>query len=572
MKLKAGTTFQKSKIENNERGEKQMKRKMFAVKIIALCLICFVLVTPLTINAVEYSVNEDGAVMAGDPVHERIYTIFTQSNKSFDVYSGWVNDNTEVWTYTYGGHACQEWKFIKQGNDYAIQDTNSQKFLTVQDNPSSSGAEFVIQSKSGANYSANQLFKVQQIGTSMRYRILTKSSNYTLAIGYSSSGYLCQLPTSNSTTQVYLKESAPYHGIQEGYVHINEYNEAYARDDMFIGIDNDLSGLCASVYSNSANYQWLVRYRGNGCYSFANNGFFLTSYGDSIGDEVRSASFGEDSLWRVIKSNDYYELVPNSAYAKLDSGEIVINCCFGLNNNAPVLVSNSNPTRKWRIIRSHYYYNYDLSMYVIEDDSHSDTHAYLFNYVCPALYSYGGDNQNLHYEVDDEVDLDANDITEMIDLSEFFIIYAHGSTDASYIVLNARNSSGNNKGERVIYDISNISQLNDNALYSLKCAIFFSCHSAEGVYNYVNNTNFVNEVIDRGARSAIGFDGKLDCEDAEKFADIFFYKYSDTIGSAAARALDAYEEAVFYSNVEYSEDFMPYYTNGILTLKDQPVQ
>lgn len=40
-----------------------MKRKMFAVKIIALCLICFVLVTPLTINAVDYSVNEDGAVM-----------------------------------------------------------------------------------------------------------------------------------------------------------------------------------------------------------------------------------------------------------------------------------------------------------------------------------------------------------------------------------------------------------------------------------------------------------------------------------------------------------------------------
>ncbi len=80
-----------------------MKRKTLITKIIALCLACFILVTPLTINAVNYSVNEDGAVMAGSPQSNRIYTIYTQNNKVFDVISGSTANNSEVWTYTYSG-------------------------------------------------------------------------------------------------------------------------------------------------------------------------------------------------------------------------------------------------------------------------------------------------------------------------------------------------------------------------------------------------------------------------------------------------------------------------------------
>ncbi len=90
-----------------------MKRKSFKTKIVTFCLACFILVTPLTIIAeeeddeLEYSVNEDGAVMAGEPVENRIYTIYTQSGKAFDVWNGLKSDNTIVWTYTYNGDMCQ---------------------------------------------------------------------------------------------------------------------------------------------------------------------------------------------------------------------------------------------------------------------------------------------------------------------------------------------------------------------------------------------------------------------------------------------------------------------------------
>ena len=50
--------------------------------------------------------------MAGEPVGNRIYTIYTQSGKVFDVWNGLKSDNTIVWTYTYNGDMCQEWKFI----------------------------------------------------------------------------------------------------------------------------------------------------------------------------------------------------------------------------------------------------------------------------------------------------------------------------------------------------------------------------------------------------------------------------------------------------------------------------
>ncbi len=93
-----------------------MKRKSLITKLIALCSACFILVTPLTINAVDYSVNEDGAVMAGSPESDRIYTIYTQSGRAFDVMNGKLDENSTVWTYPYNGDKCQEWKFIKSGS------------------------------------------------------------------------------------------------------------------------------------------------------------------------------------------------------------------------------------------------------------------------------------------------------------------------------------------------------------------------------------------------------------------------------------------------------------------------
>lgn len=572
-----------------------MKRKSLITKIVTLCLACFILVTPLTIIAAEddeeqeYSVNEDGAVMAGEPVGDRIYTIYTQSGRAFDVMNEQLGENSTVWTYPYNGDKCQEWRFIKSGSYYAIQDTNSQKYLTVLNNSSAENAQIVISSKPATGFSSGQLFSIQQIGTSMRYRIHTKcSSDQSLAIGYDSSHYLRQMATSDTSTQIYLEESAPYHGLQEGFVHIQEYNSVYAQDDLFLGVEYEAKDLYAVKFDKDLYYKWLVKYRGDGCFSFNNyeNGAFLSHSSSEVGGIVRTSVFNEDTcLWRIIKTNDYYEIVPDSAYTETN-GVVTIDSYLGLDNSSsPILVNTSNVTRKWRIIRSHYYYNYDVSMYVIEDESHIDSHAYIFDHVCSSLYLEGHDNQNLHYEVDDVIEIydyhyhnnidDDNvsaiirGVTHMIDLSNIFIIYAHGTEDASSIILNAVNSDETYKGTKVTYNKSNITSLADDSLSSLGCAIFFTCHSAEGIYDNENSDNFVNAVMGRGAQSAIGFDGKVNCDDIEEFSLAFFTQYCDMVGTISARALESYRVAINSMEAWDVDDFSPYFTNGYTKYQDR---
>ncbi len=199
----------------------------------------------------------------------------------------------------------------------------------------------------------------------MRYRILTKTSGYSKAIGYDSSRYLRELATSDTSTQVYLEESAPYHGLQEGFVHIQEYNSSYAQNDLFLGVDYEAEDLYAVKFDKDIYYKWLVKYRGGGCFSFFNysTDAFLAHIGSETEDIVRTSTLNKDTcLWRIIRTNDYYAIVPDSAYHETD-GVVTIDSYLGLDNeNSPILVNAANVTRKWRIIRSHYYYNYDLSM------------------------------------------------------------------------------------------------------------------------------------------------------------------------------------------------------------------
>ncbi|MDD7676299.1 MAG: RICIN domain-containing protein, partial [Eubacteriales bacterium] len=285
-----------------------MKEKSRKAKIITLCLVCFILLTPLSIAATEYSAKENGDVMAGTPESNRIYTIGTQNanNRVFDVQNALTADNSVVWTYPYNGDECQEWIFIKQGLDYAIQDSHSGKYLTVKDNVSSANAEVVISSRPASGFSAGQLFRVEQIGTSMRYRLFSKCSNYTLAIGYNSSWYLRQLATTDSSTQIYLTESAPYHGLQEGYIHIQQYNTVYSTGDKMLGFVLSSNALSYSKFSNSATFEWYVKYHGNGYFSISQNGCYLRCSGTSAGASVATQSgFSDDyCLWKIINNDD----------------------------------------------------------------------------------------------------------------------------------------------------------------------------------------------------------------------------------------------------------------------------
>lgn len=88
------------------------------------------------------------------------------------------------------------------------------------------------------------------------------------------------------------------------------------------------------------------------------------------------------------------------------------------------------------------------------------------------------------------------------------------------------------------------------------------------MYENENRNNFVNAVIAKGAQSAIGFDGNVSCDDIEKFSLEFFAKYSDTVGSVSARALESYENAIFTGNATYTNAFSPCFTNKYIFLTE----
>lgn len=546
-----------------------MKRKSFKTKIVTFCLACFILVTPLTINAVDYSVDEDGAVMAGEPVDDRIYTIYTQSGKVFDVWNGLMSDNTIVWTYNYNGDMCQEWRFIGVGTDYAIQDTNSQKYLTVKDGSSSVDEEIVIKSNcddgdgwvEATDFHSNQLFSVQQIGTSMRYRILSKCSNYTLAIGYNDSGYLRQLATTDTSTQVYLEESAPYHGLQEGYVHIQKYNTTYPSEDQFLGLDVVNNALDFTLYDNSTEFEWRVIYHGGGYYSISLSDYYLCSSGTSSGHNVWTTGVYSESncLWKIINNGTYYQIAPKTAVS-----ENTVSAVLGIADNTPKLVASS--TGEWRIIRSHYYYNYDMTIYAAEDMTHSDayvSHADIFHYACSSLYLKGQDNQKLIFTVD-ELDTTVSNIATLLDRSKFFVLRAHGTQNS--FLLNARDGNSANIGNAVTFDLSllDLDKTDVNDLSNLHCAMFISCESAQGAYSNGSQSNFVKAIVAKGAQSAIGFDDGVDCQKASSFANSFFEYYADpdNVGSMNALARQAFLYVWEQTNGLFGEDYKPYFWNG----------
>ena len=88
------------------------------------------------------------------------------------------------------------------------------------------------------------------------------------------------------------------------------------------------------------------------------------------------------------------------------------------------------------------------------------------------------------------------------------------------------------------------------------------------MYENENSNNFVNAVIAKGAQSAIGFDGNVSCDDIENFSLEFFAKYSDTVGSVSARALESYENAIVTGNATYTNAFSPYFTNKYISLTE----
>ena len=111
--------------------------------------------------------------------------------------------------------------------------------------------------------------------------------------------------------------------------------------------------------------------------------------------------------------------------------------------------------------------------------------------------------------------------------------------------------------------------MNSSALNNLKCALFLSCSSAEDSYSDGSSaSNFVTAVVDRGARSAIGFDGSVDCRRASMFSSYFFEYFANNQGVDQVGASDAFDYTLRATRQHYNEDtYQPYFYNGYVEQK-----
>lgn len=521
------------------------------VIIISSCILSF------SISA--NSVNENGDLISGLPVNGRIYRIYTLGNRVFDVMNAWTSENSTVWTYPYSGAACQEWQLEYYAGDYALKDTNSGKYLTVKDSSSADGAELVITEKVGS-FSSGQLFKIEQHGTSMRYKLKTKCSNYNKAIcsdGY----YLKQMPSSDYYTQMYFTEAAVYHGIREGRIHIQAYNSTFNLHDRYIGcIDGAID---IGETQNTHSYDWNVQYQGHGYFTISNNGLYL---GVSNGQLNRSAmlySFPAANycLWKITVTNDRYTLIPKASITGNTS------TALGVSNNTLKLLSQSSSNCQWRIIREHYYYPYYATIYAAEDYGHytynsESSHGTIFQSAVPSFYLRGFNNQKLIWQTGDTPP-EAFDIIDLMQQSRVFVFRGHGSPNS--ILLNAKNANGASIGSDERITISNINALNSNYFSSTKLCVFLCCYSANGAYQNPNAANIVNAVVGKGCSAAIGFDGEVDCNYATTFSNMFFEYYSQTVGSPDQSGKTAFE-LLFVDRSGNAENNKPFFKTPYISL------
>ena len=491
--------------------------------------------------------------MTGLPNNHTIYHIDLLNNRVMDVMNGHTADDSTVWTYPYTGAACQEWEVIKVNNvDYAFRDTNSGKYLTVKNGSSSLGAELVITSKNGA-FSNSQLFKIEQYSSFLRYKIKTKCSNYTKAIGYDGY-YLEQVDASDYNAQLYFTEAGIFHGFQDGNTHIQSYSTAYDSHNKFLcsiygTIDYD-------EFNSSHKYDWSIKYYGNGYFTLSNDGCFLAV---SNGN-VNASTFFDNTinpatcLWSISKNGDYYQIIPKAA---ITTG---ISTALGNNGTSIKLVNQSSNNSKWRIIREHYYYSYDMAIYVAEDFYHANhysPHSKTFQYAIPSIYLRGFDNQILKYQTGDgSLTFDDDDLFDMIQKTRLFIFRGHGSNTS--INLSARDGNQNFISPVETYNLSEITAMSNDELNNLSCAIFLCCHSAEGAYTNPSSNNFVTGITSKGCDAAIGFDGKVDCNLCSGFADTFFDYYSTIVGSPALSSRDSFLYAIGEMDYCIGQDFKPF--------------
>lgn len=231
-----------------------------------------------------YSIVRDGSTVA-----------------AFDVDNGAVSAGTHVSLYQYyPENPWQRWRFIYLGNgEYKIKDEHSNKFLTVENNSSADGAYMCIYI--GSNWDG-QIFSIVK-NSDGTYAILTKSSNYQMAVTADASGGAIKQQT--YTGQSYQH----YHLALSGYV----YQFQLESVDKVMSITENGNLFNTNVvqyerYPGSRHQQWLPFYVGNGDYFIRNmrTDLWLTSAGSNANDNIYTSLLtGTDNqLFRIVQNND----------------------------------------------------------------------------------------------------------------------------------------------------------------------------------------------------------------------------------------------------------------------------
>lgn len=235
-------------------------------------------------NGNVYSIVRDGSPVA-----------------AFDVDNGAISAGTHVSLYQYyPENPWQRWRFIYLGNgEYKIKDEHSNKFLTVENNSTADGAYMCIYI--GSNWDG-QIFSIVK-NSDGTYAILTKSSNYQMAVTADASGGAIK-------QQTYTGQSYQHYRLTlSGYI----YQFQFESVNKVMSITENGNFLNTDVvqyerYPGSRHQQWLPFYVGNGDYFIRNmhTGLWLTSAGSNANDNIYTSLLtGTDNqLFRIVQNND----------------------------------------------------------------------------------------------------------------------------------------------------------------------------------------------------------------------------------------------------------------------------
>ena len=478
-----------------------------------------------------------------------------------------------------------EWSIEWDSSGYVFKLTDSDSFVMQVANASTSLSSTIVASSYPTNTNAYK-WSIERISIApsgvILYNTTTGSmisgatkyiapeetlslSSMSLAIGVYSSVYIDQVPDSwNTSSTAYAsvdQATGAVTGVSKGTVTISAVvdgdtasytlniteipNGVYLLQNKQTGCYVDIYGPTIAngttihqwAFNGGKSQKWKFTHLGDGYYSirqtYSNASYYLGVKNDSTTVDsdivLRNGSITNGMKWKVeTTSSGAMKLIPNIGES---SGYVLATSASNATNGAKLIqgayVSNTSYRDEW--------YLQPITDYSLVYLGYSQYYASymqnIINNVTANLYN------NANATGYSTTSITKDELLFQLATTNFFNIITHGDDPNQLILSND-----------VVFEMSELSALNSNALSSMKVACITACKSGEGGTE-ANNT--VNALYDMGAQCVIGFIGNIETDAADMWTEAFVNNLS--LGNTVEQARQAAKSVVDNSELIYRE-------------------